>query len=52
MEKYSKYFLLDVGTVKEYVKEKVGYFGKEEELEAIEIGEIGRASCMERVSLR
>lgn len=39
MEKYSKYFLLDVGTVKEYVKEKVGYFGKEEELEAIEIGD-------------
>ncbi len=39
MGKYSKYFLLDVDTVKEYVKEKAGYFAEEEKLEAVEIGD-------------
>ena len=39
MEKYSKYFLLDADTVKEYAKEKVGYFKEEEKLYAAEIGD-------------
>ena len=39
MEKYSNHFLLNVDTVKEYAKERVGYFAEEEELEAIEIGD-------------
>lgn len=39
MEKYSKHFLLDVDTVKEYAKEKVGYFKDDEKLDAIEIGD-------------
>ena len=38
MDKYSKHFLLNVNTAKEYVVEKVGYFKEDEKLEAIEIG--------------
>lgn len=39
MRDYSEHFLLDEGTVKEYAADVVGYFGKEEKLEAIEIGD-------------
>ena len=39
MDKYSKHFLLNVDTAKEYAVEKVGYFKEDEKLEAIEIGD-------------
>ena len=39
MDKYSKHFLLNVNTAKEYAVEKVGYFKEDEKLEAIEIGD-------------
>ena len=39
MDKYSRHFLLNVDTAKEYAKEKVGYFKDDETLEAIEIGD-------------
>ena len=34
MDKYSKHFLLNVDTAKEYAVEKVGYFKEDEKLEA------------------
>ena len=39
MDKYSKHFLLNVDTAKEYAVDKVGYFKVDEKLEAIEIGD-------------
>lgn len=39
MDKYSKHFLLNVDTAKEYAKEKVEYFKDDETLDAIEIGD-------------
>ena len=39
MNKYAKHFLLDVTQAKEYAVEVLHYFEKEEDLEAIEIGD-------------
>ena len=56
MDKYSRHFLLNVDTAKEYAKEKVGYFKDDETLEAIEIGDgninyvISRMSMMRKKS--
>ena len=35
MDKYSKHFLLNVDTAKEYAKEKVEYFKDDETLDAV-----------------
>lgn len=39
MEKYSKHFLLDIQSVKDYAKEILDIFDKDEELESSEIGD-------------